>query len=339
MALADYLSLIAAQRQNFPKFPKDYALDTISPFLQTAAYYLEQLKINPGFKYINTIEREESLYPDVDDFIYYEFIDFSFGPTESLNRWRYLYIPVSLGNEIVDGSLTLKEKYLPFLNRYDLDSESAYKVYPDTPYVFQVVLNTDATSVIQGLRPKSYNYIRGRVNQRHPYGEHFLFTGNYFIANNIGKMIYEYVDYQQLHDYNEITYLSTNPPTNFRLQSDFLEDIGLTRTQVVEQVPDLEDFMPSEYEWQGDIPDLRATGRRTNDRFSSKVRWYEYTEFKADLPLFNILLPYLPADRPVTIANILLGEQMGINLPPQFNTQTLKLSQTSSNNKIVIGTP
>lgn len=336
MTLLRYIELVTDQRENYPKYPKEHYFNPLPAFLNTAAYYLQQLKSSPSFKYVATIERQSTLYSDVEDLIYYEFIDYTFGVNKTLDNWRYLYIPVSFRDEIVEGALTFKEKYLPYIYRYEVKTASVEKIYPDTPYVHHVILNPTAQTAASTARPNVYDFESPKQHQRHPFGEHFLYTGNHFLASNSGKMIYEYVDYQQIHDFIEVIYQSLIPPTNHRFQSNLLQEFAIDGIHYNREDLFRKDYMPSVYEWQGSLPDLRATGQYTNANFSSKKRWYEYVEFQNEFPIYTILLPHPPTNRPITFVDVGLGKQMGIKLPTQFNTQTIKRKQTSSNNKIVI---
>lgn len=320
MALSNYINLILEQRKNYPRYSKHYYTNPLSPFVNlTAQEVAADLLTYNAAEFTNTIEVTRPLYSDVDDLVYYEFVNSTFIPNGTLSDWRYFYIPVSFRDPsfLIEGQPFIDQVPLPYFNRYNAYEQEVERVYPHKPFMHRII-----------NRPSVYSFGEPLQSQRHPFGNHFLFTGNFYLKPNINKYVYEYIDYQQVAHYATTILHSDIPPIGFYPLSNRVVDnswsdalntgIGLP---------------PVTLDWTGDVlPDLRSSGRLTNQYFAGKHLWHEYVLYIDDQPTDRYLLPDPPTSLDLNYVKVFLGGDMGINLPIQFNTQTIKYKQISNNN-------
>lgn len=313
MSLARYVELVNEQRANFPGYDKYHYSNPIINFTKTAADVVADLLTFPSAYYINTIETINPLYSDVEDFIYLEYVDTSFVTAGTLSDWRYFYIPVSLRASVET------QKPLPYYNHYNAGMALVERVYPTKPFMYSLD------------RPSLYTFAEPLKTHRHPFGDHYLFTGNFYLKPNINKYVYEYIDFKQISEYGRVILYSDIAPVGFYPLANRLNRVSFQDTPPANvQLP------PSQLSWVGSLPDLRFTGRITNETFAPNHPWFEYRLYVDDLPIERYILPDPPTTLSLDYVSTFLGEDMGINIPIHSNNQRIKYKQVSANQNLVI---
>lgn len=327
MTFTNYISLIEEQRQRYPNQPKNHYFRFLPRFNVTAQSVFDELVLRPfqQMKFVNTVEFDKSLYSDVEDLIYAEFVNYSLFPNSSLNKWRYYYIPQSYFNTIVEGTTTFKEKYMPYQWHYDTTTEVVEKLYPEEPFLFSI------------KRPGMYSFYTPFPENVHPYAPSFIFTGVYFINNNSGKYIYEYVDFKQFFDFGEITYYSNIRPVQFYVPRQNINQSSFNPIEEADTIliPKAQTWAPSE---NFRFFYLHET---SNQVLSKKRRLYTYSKSTIEIEDTSVKITLFeepPVDATYDLVNVHLGGNMGLNILVTPNKQTLSYNQTSSNNILKIGT-
>ena len=321
MSLTRYTELLALQRENHPRYSKYHFSLPIINFTKTALETAEELLTFPSAYYVNTIEVGNPLYTDVEDFFYYEFIVTSLVTSGTLSDWLYFYIPVSYNDPTfqIGGSPFIDQITLPYYKYYDSSIGLAERVYPHKPFMFSLP------------RPNIYTFAEPLRSQRHPFGNHFLFTGNFYLKSNINKYVYEYVDYQQVSEYGYVILFSDIPPLDFYPLANRINNNSFREERSNDvQLP------PGRLAWTGNMPDLRFTGRITNETFAGNQPWFEYRSYTNDQPIDRVILPDPPTYLPLDYVKVFFGEDMGINIPTHSSTQQIKYRQISTNQKLLL---
>lgn len=313
MTLLSYINLTKEQRINNKEYPKEHYFDSIRPFNKLATKVWTDIQAYNNTKFINVIEFEQPLYLDTDDLFYYELIDTSPRDRSILSQWKYFYLPISYKQQLIDNN------YLPFLHSYDVNTNTYEKIYPEKPYLFRKErVNTFFSTILRN------DYI-------HPFSYNFIFTGVMFVTSS-SKVLYEYIDYRQLTDFNEVTYYSEIKPLNFILEDDIFQSSEFYTEVVLNR-----DQAPSKLIWSGDeFINYTFDGLTTTRKFANFGFQYVYLR---RLDGIRELLPDAPTNLSLlSIKSQFEGTEMGIQLPFNFtNTQRLIRKQQSDNNIIKIG--
>jgi hypothetical protein len=314
MTLTNYLNLIKEQRLKTPKHPKDYRVITLSTKTTDSSYELDKLSKWKNAKLCKIIYREESLFEDVEDNFYFEFVETNGTIKSSFIDWRFFYIPLSKKDLILEK--------LPFIYYYSKEEEKVEKIYPSSQLL------------VEYPRPSNTFFVKSFTNNTHPFLKNFIFTGTFFIKSN-GDIMYEYQDYNMFSDHISITYYSSYRPLNFYLPSGVVSSYGLETLAVNRQY--VRNY-PSYLElYSNVVPNLKFTGRTTTKSFHTSKRWYEYTMYIEGNPYEKILLSYPPYLENIDFVDIQLNsKRQSMLLPLRDNTQSISISQHSNNSTLYL---
>lgn len=317
MTFVNYITEINKQRELYPKYKKQHYFNNLPNYTFNFEEIFDEIKIynKKQLVFVSIIELENPLYPEIDDLLYAEFVDFSRNTNSSLNRWKFYYVPVSYFDLEVEQGITFKEKFLPYMYNYNVKTKSVKRIYPLDPFLFRF------------KPPETYSLVNPLPTNLHPLANNFVFTGKYFLTNNSGQFIFEYNDYKGFRDYFGIKYYSSIKPIDFHI---YTSNINAASIQQINPALN-ENSIPEEYTWApGETYNLFFTGNKTTKSFSTKTTWFTYLLTNEDGLDFEVLINSMPINTSIDFVKKELGASPTINIFPKSNSQSITYNQKSN---------